>query len=51
MVKVAGVYLLGGITFFSEIVLPELPLYNTRMPLRVRSRSAWATFRIIFPAP
>jgi hypothetical protein len=26
MVKVAGVYLLGGITFFSEIVLPELPL-------------------------
>jgi hypothetical protein len=26
MVQVAGVYVLGGITFFSEIVLPELPL-------------------------
>ena len=40
MIKVAGVYLLGGITFFSEIVLPELPLIQhqgaTPHPVRIR---------------
>ena len=40
MIKVGGVYLLGGITFFSEIVLPELPLIQhqgaTPHPVRIR---------------
>jgi hypothetical protein len=40
MIKVAGVYLLGGITFFSEIVLPELPLIQhqeaTPHPVTIR---------------
>jgi hypothetical protein len=40
MIKVAGVYLLGGITFFSEIVLPELPLMQhqgaTPHPVTIR---------------
>jgi hypothetical protein len=40
MIKVAGVYLLGGITFSSEIVLPELPLIQhqgaTPHPVTIR---------------
>jgi hypothetical protein len=40
MIKVAGVYLLGGITLFSEIVLPELPLIQhegaTPHPVKIR---------------
>jgi len=40
MIKVAGVYLLGEITLFSEIVLPELPLIQheraTPHPVTIR---------------
>jgi hypothetical protein len=40
MKKVAGVYLLGGITFISEIALPELPLIqhqgDTLHPVNIR---------------
>jgi hypothetical protein len=40
MIQVAGVYLLGGITLFSEIVLPELPLIQqqdaTPHPVTIR---------------
>ncbi len=40
MIKVAAVYLLGGITLFSEIVLPELPLIQhesaTPHPVTIR---------------
>jgi hypothetical protein len=40
MIQVAGVYLLGGVTLFSEIVLPELPLIQrqdaTAHPVTIR---------------
>jgi hypothetical protein len=40
MIQVAGVYLLGGVTLFSEIVLPELPLIQhqdaTPHPVTIR---------------
>jgi hypothetical protein len=40
MIKVAGVYLFGGVTLFSEIVLPELPLIQhqdaTPHPVSIR---------------
>src|ERR1700678_799599 len=40
MIQVAGMYLLGGVTLFSEIVLPELPLIQhqdaTPHPVTIR---------------
>ncbi len=52
MKKVAGVYLLGGITLVSEIALPELPLIQ--QPERHAAsgeHSTWATCPAICPAP